>query len=114
MNLCSCLFLLTRYFVVYCILYIVLSMEIKDTCLSAPSLNSGMAACKGGRFQTFNCLTSQVLLSAKVALFVSLLDIPTPCTVPFPAEEAGSVHICEFYVKLLSLLLLQSKIYSES
>lgn len=114
MNLCSCLFLLTRYFVVYCILYIVLSMEIKDTCLSAPSLNSGMAACKGGRFQTFNCLTSQVLLSAKVALFVSLLDIPTPCTVPFSAEEAGSIHICEFYVKLLSLLLLQSKIYSES
>lgn len=51
MNLCSCLFLLTRYFVVYC--KRVVSIEIKGTCLSDPSLNSGMDACKGGRFQTF-------------------------------------------------------------
>lgn len=116
MNLCSRLFLLTRCFVVYCkrvlsmrvlsIRYLVLSIRANVWVLS---LNSGMGCLQRRQVSSFNCLTSQVLCSAKVALFLSLLGIPTPCAVPFSAEEAGSVHICEFYVKLLSLLLLQSK-----
>lgn len=61
MNLCSRLFLLARYFVVYC--KRALSMKIKDKCLSAQS-EQWMGCLQRRLVSNFNCLTSQVLCSA--------------------------------------------------